>query len=69
MRFEFIRCATVPKLAWCARLERGGEVARVYHGPDFAMHWGHARVRTRYAEAVAARENPRGRRGRAFSSR
>jgi hypothetical protein len=33
MRFEFVRCATLPKLAWCARFERGGEVARVYHGP------------------------------------
>jgi hypothetical protein len=37
---------------------------------DFAMHWGHARVRTRYAEAVAAaRENPRVERARTFSAR
>jgi hypothetical protein len=33
MRFEYVRCATLPKLAWCARLEQGGGVARVYHGP------------------------------------
>jgi hypothetical protein len=33
MRFEFVRCATLPKLAWCARLEQGGGEAHVYHGP------------------------------------
>jgi len=33
MRFEFVPCATLPKLGWCAHLRRGSDVARVYHGP------------------------------------
>ena len=33
MRFVFTRCDTLPKLAWCAHMWRGGGVARVYHGP------------------------------------
>jgi len=33
MRFEFVSCATLPRLAWCAQLQQGSDVARVYHGP------------------------------------
>ena len=33
MRFEFVPCASLPRLAWCAQLRRGSDVARVYHGP------------------------------------
>jgi hypothetical protein len=33
MRFEFVPCATIPRLAWCAQLRRGEDVARIYHGP------------------------------------
>ena len=38
MRFEFIHCATLPRLAWCAHLRRGGGVASVYHGPWVETH-------------------------------
>jgi hypothetical protein len=33
MRFAFVPCATLPRLAWCAQLRQGSDVARVYHGP------------------------------------
>ena len=33
MRFEFVPCATLPRLAWCAQLRQGSDAARVYHGP------------------------------------
>jgi hypothetical protein len=33
MRFEFVLCASLPRLAWCAQLREGEPVARVYHGP------------------------------------
>jgi len=33
MRFEFVACATLPRLAWCAQVRRDTGVARVYHGP------------------------------------
>jgi len=33
MRFAFTRCDTIPKLGWCAHLQRGKAVAHVYHGP------------------------------------
>lgn len=33
MRFEFIHCATLPRLGWCAHLRRDSGVALVYHGP------------------------------------
>src|SRR5688572_1657690 len=33
MRFEFISCSSLPRLAWCAHLRRGSAVASVYHGP------------------------------------
>src|SRR5262245_28864508 len=33
MRFEFIRCQTLPKLGWCAHLRKASGVAIVYHGP------------------------------------
>lgn len=33
MRFEFVPCATLPRLAWCAQLRKHSGVARVYHGP------------------------------------
>ena len=33
MRFEFVACATLPRLGWCAHLRRDSGVARVYHGP------------------------------------
>ena len=33
MRFEFVACAGLPRLAWCAQLRRGSSVTRIYHGP------------------------------------
>jgi hypothetical protein len=32
MRFEFVPCPTIPRLAWCAQLRPGEGVARIYHG-------------------------------------
>lgn len=33
MRFHFSEIKTLPKLAWCARVAKGGEVVEVLHGP------------------------------------
>jgi hypothetical protein len=33
MRFEFVPCASLPRLAWCAQLQQGKDFCRVYHGP------------------------------------
>ncbi len=33
MRFEYVPCATLPKLAWCAQLARESGIARIFHGP------------------------------------
>lgn len=33
MRFEFVPCNAIPRLAWCAHLRRAGDLVRVYHGP------------------------------------
>lgn len=38
MRFEFVPCATLPRLAWCAQLRQGSGIARVYHGPWVETH-------------------------------
>jgi hypothetical protein len=32
VRFQFVHCATLPRLAWCAHLRRGSGVASIYHG-------------------------------------
>lgn len=41
MRFEFIPCDTLPRLAWCAHLRRGHDVVEVRHGPwvETAADW------------------------------
>ncbi|HEY8152731.1 MAG TPA: hypothetical protein VII72_01245 [Myxococcota bacterium] len=33
MRFEFVLCASLPRMAWCAQLQQGSELVRVHHGP------------------------------------
>jgi hypothetical protein len=33
VRLEFIRHDSLPRLAWCARVHRGDDVAEVHHGP------------------------------------
>jgi len=38
MRFSFQRHDELPRLAWCARLERGSPVVRVDHGPWVETH-------------------------------